>query len=116
MKALTEVQTILDEEGRPAFAVVPFLEYQALVAHSRRGKLQREVLIPHEVISLMVDGASAARAWREHLALTQATVAKRMKISQAALAQIEAATRPRKATREKLAAALRISVEQLTTV
>ncbi len=63
----------------------------------------------------MVEGASAARAWREHLGLTQAEVAERMGITQAALAQMEAATRPRKATRVKLATALGLDVEQLVT-
>lgn len=69
--------------------------------------------LPHEVVSLMVDGASAARAWREHLGLTQAEVAARMGISQAALARMEAARRPRKVTRAKLAAAMGLNVDQL---
>ena len=59
--------------------------------------MRAEALIPHEVISLMVEGASAARAWREHLGLTQ----------------MEAAGRPHKATRVKLATALGLDREQL---
>lgn len=113
MNAPIEVQTIRDAQGRAAFAVVPFAEYQALLVQARAAKLRTEVLIPHEVVSLMVDGASAARAWREHLGLTQVEVATRMGISQAALAQMETATRPRKATREKLAEALGVAAEQL---
>ena len=72
-------------------------------------------LIPNEVVNLMFDGdgMSIARAWREHLGLTQAELATRAGISQAGLAQMEAARNPRKATRIKLAAALGLDREQL---
>jgi ribosome-binding protein aMBF1 (putative translation factor) len=113
MSTRTEVQTIRDQNGTAVYAVVPFAEYQALVAQARTSGIRKQVRVPHEVVSLMVDGASAARAWREHLGLTQIQLASRMKISQAALAQMEKSLRPRKATRAKLAAALRIRVEQL---
>ena len=56
---------------------------------------------------------AAARAWREYLGLTQDEVATKMGITQSALAQIEASSKPRKATRQKLALALGINVEQL---
>ena len=69
--------------------------------------------IPHDVVSATVDGASPMRAWREYLGLTQTEVAARMGVSQAAYAQTEAAARPRKATVVRVAAALRLAVEQL---
>jgi transcriptional regulator with XRE-family HTH domain len=75
--------------------------------------MARRRTIPHEVVSLMVEGFSAARAWREYRGLTQAAVARRMRISQPALAQIEISGRPRKATRVRLAKALGIALEQL---
>ena len=54
------------------------------------------------------------RAWREQLGLTQAEVATRMGISQAAFAQIEApGARPRKSTLRRVAQALGIQLEQL---
>lgn len=113
MTTRTEVQTIRDQNGTAVYAVVPIADYKELVVQARTAGLRKQGTVPHEVVSLMVDGASAARAWREHLGLTQIQVASRMKISQAALAQMEKSVRPRKATRIKLAAALRISVEQL---
>jgi len=61
----------------------------------------------------MVDGFSPARAWREHRGLTQVQVARRMGISQPALAQMEAAAHPRRVTRVRLAKALGIAPEQL---
>jgi len=113
MNTRTEVQTIRDQNGTAVYAVVPIADYQALVARARTSGIRKQATVPHEVVSLMVGGASPARAWREHLGLTQIQVASRMKISQAALAQMEKSLRPRKATQVKLAAALRIRVEQL---
>jgi transcriptional regulator with XRE-family HTH domain len=70
-------------------------------------------LIPHEVVSRIVVGALPIRAWREHLNLTQDEVAKRMGISQPAFAQQETVSKPREATREKIAAAFGITANQL---
>ncbi|MGH8595735.1 MAG: helix-turn-helix domain-containing protein [Gammaproteobacteria bacterium] len=107
----TNFRTIPDALGKPAFVVVPIRDYATLVAKAR-GTTRRRT-IPHEVVRLMVDGFSAARAWREYRGLTQAAVARRLRITQPALAQIEASARPRKATREKLAKALGITVDRL---
>ena len=113
MNILTSLRTIPDASGAPAFVVVPIRAYAALLAKARGGARRRT--IPHEVVGLMVDGYSAARAWREHRGLTQAALARRMRITQPALAQIEASARPRKATRVRLAKALGITLEQLPT-
>lgn len=75
--------------------------------------LIKEPTIPHAVVGAVVDGATPARAWREHLGLTQEVVAKRMGISQSAYAQMEAAKRPRPATMERMAAAMEIFRSQL---
>jgi DNA-binding XRE family transcriptional regulator len=74
---------------------------------------QEEGLIPREVISATVEGASPIKAWREYLGLTQAEVAARLHISQSAYAQIENATRPRKSTLIRVGKALGIGMEQL---
>lgn len=105
---LAGVQTLKDASGKPLFVVLPVSEYLRL-------RQRHEPTLPNEVVTLIFEGAgmSAARAWREHLGLTQATVAERMGITQAALAQIEQARRPRKITRERLAQALGIVSEQL---
>lgn len=106
MNAPTEIQTIKDAEGNPAFVVVPYDLF--LREYARRNDL-----IPHEVVSATVDGASPVKAWREHLRLTQAEVAERLGISQSAFAQTEAAARPRKATLSRVAGALGLTLEQL---
>ncbi|WP_429461851.1 helix-turn-helix domain-containing protein [Paraburkholderia sp. JPY465] len=70
-------------------------------------------LIPNDVVSGTVDGASPVRAWSEQLGFTQANIAARLGISQPAFAQQENSDRLRKSTREKIAAALGISAKQL---
>lgn len=106
MNALIDIQTIKGSDGAPAFVVVPYAEFMRRFAHE-------DGLIPHEVLSATVDGASPMKAWREYLNLTQAEVATRMGVSQAAYAQTEAAMRPRNATVRRVAAALHLTVEQL---
>jgi transcriptional regulator with XRE-family HTH domain len=51
--------------------------------------------------------------WPAHLGLTQQAVCKRAGLLQPALARIESGSKPRKATLEKLAAAMGITAEQL---
>ena len=106
MSTLTDIQTIKGPDGEPAYVVVPYAEFMRRFAHAQS-------LIPHEVVSATVDGASPMRAWREYLGLTQADVAARLEVSQAAYAQTENAARPRKATIARVAAAMRLSAEQL---
>ncbi|CAH0147326.1 helix-turn-helix domain-containing protein [Pseudomonas mediterranea] len=105
MNVPTDIQIINDAEGNPEFVVIPYAQYVAQ-------KLEPE-LIPHEVASRIVDGATPIRAWREHLNLTQDDVARRLGISQPAFAQQESVAKPRRATREKIAAAFGIHADQL---
>ena len=71
-------------------------------------------LIPHDVVCrALSDDVSPARAWREHLGLTQAETAGRLGMSRSAYAQQEASAHLRKATREKIASALGITAAQL---
>ena len=51
--------------------------------------------------------------WREYLNLTQAELAEKMGISQAAYSQMEAAKKPRKETLKKIAKAMNIELAQL---
>ncbi|KRP41284.1 Helix-turn-helix domain-containing protein [Pseudomonas libanensis] len=101
----TAVQIIHNTEGKPAFVVIPYEHYV-----SRQNDPN---LIPHAVVSRLVDGATPIRAWREHLNLTQEEVARRLGISQPAFAQQEAVNKPRRTTREKIAKAFGINASQL---
>lgn len=107
MNVLTKsIQILRDAEDKPLFAVIPFAQYQALP--------YLEPGIPAVVVDLALDNDySAARAWREHLELTQDEVATRMGITQSAYAQLEAKKTIRKSSREKIAKALGIHESQL---
>jgi DNA-binding XRE family transcriptional regulator len=108
MNAHTEFQVIVGANGKPAFVVVPFADFKKMKANFTNGS------VPNEVVNLSFErGVSAMCAWREHLGLTQAEVANRMDISQAAYAQMERAKVPRKTTLEKVAGAMGLEVEQL---
>lgn len=108
MNALIDFQTIVDSSGAPAFVVVPYAEF---IKHFPGN----DGLIPHDVVGRnLVDGVPMVRAWREHLGLTQDEVAQRAGITQAALSQIESGKhKAQKATRQKLAAAMGLTLAQL---
>lgn len=107
MKPLTNYQTINDSKGRPAFVVIPYADFVHSQAYVPKDG------VPHAVVSKAIDGMSMLAAWREYLMLTQEEMAQRMGITQASYAQIEAAKRPRKATLERAAVAMGITLEQL---
>ena len=91
-----------------AFVVIPYADFIKLP------KTVAQATIPHTVVGRhIMDEISMLQAWREHLLLTQTEMAKRMAITQAGYAQIEAAKRPRKATLQKAADALGIDLAQL---
>lgn len=111
MSAPINVQTIF-ENGKPAFVVIPYREY--IKAFPVMPRIPEGDSVPHEVITLQYDNNwTIARAWREYLGMTQAEVAKKMRITQPALAQLETSKRPRKDSKARLAKALGISVGQL---
>ena len=105
MSGLTETQ-IIEHQGVPLFAVVPYREYLQLTGkHTIPHKIVRRVV--HEEISLI-------KAWREHLGLTQTQVASKMGIKQATVAKMENVnSKPHKATLEAFAEAMDLHVEQL---
>jgi hypothetical protein len=106
----TEVQ-IIRQGGRPAFVVVPYEDWQRLT-----GKPVEDALLPHEVVVLMSSkGMSPIAAWRTFRGYTQEDLGQRMGgLSQSHVAQLEASARPQKKTLANAAAALGISVEQLS--
>lgn len=108
MNAPIKFQTILGEDGKPLFVVVPYEIFQKMRSDATHG------MVPNAVVNRVFDaGLSPLAAWREHLRLTQSEVAARMGITQAAYAQIESGKRPRKATLQKAALALGLDLEQL---
>jgi len=108
MSALANYQTILGNDGKPAFVVIPFADFIKLPGAVTPGTISNAV-----VGRRVMDEVSMLQAWREYLMLTQTDMAERMGITQAGYAQIEAAKRPRKPTLQKAAEALGITLEKL---
>jgi DNA-binding XRE family transcriptional regulator len=107
MNTRTDIQIIHGRDGAPAFVVMPYADWLA-------SRDRDKSLVPNEVVNFVFDRDwTPMRAWREHLGLTQAEVAARAGVSQAAYAQMETAARPRQVTLKKIAAALGLTVEQL---
>ena len=108
MNARTEFQVIVGADGKPAFVVVPYARFRRMKGGFTRGT------VPNDVVNLSFErGVSPMAAWREYFGLTQAEIAARIGITQAAYAQMERVKRPRKATLEKVASSMGIEVEQL---
>lgn len=101
-------QTIKDATGAIQYVVVPYEDFLRLES-------QQQDWVPNEVVERVIMGKlTPIRAWREQLGLTEAEVAARLEISQAAFAQIEApGAKPRKSTLHRVAQALGIQLEQL---
>ncbi len=111
MSEHTEVQ-IIRQDGRPAFAVVPYEHWLEV-----SGQTEDEVLLPHEVVGYMLnDGLSLIASWRKYKGLSQAELGSRMGgLSQSAIAQIENPdSKPQRRTLEKVAKALGVDIEQLS--
>lgn len=108
MNGHTEVQ-IINQGGRPAFAVVPYSDWLKLTGQ------ESEALVPHAVVDLVfVKGLSPLAAWRKYKNISQADIAGAMGITQAAVAQIEKAdSKPQQKTIERYTAALGITEAQL---
>lgn len=100
------IQVINWPDGSPAFVVLPYADYLA----ARRRSCG---LIPHEVVSFTVGGATPLRAWREFLGFTQTQVAERLGVATSAYARQERRARLGKSSRERIAPALGITAAQL---
>ena len=112
MSEPTDPQVIM-LNGRPAFAVVPWGEYEKLIRF--RDNAGSDIWFPQSVVEAnAVREESLVKAWREYFGLTQKELAKRAGIQQPALARLEAGTsKPRASTLKKLAKAMDLSIAQL---
>ena len=103
---------IIKKDGKPAFAVIPWDEYNKLI-HNQVEKDDSDVWFPNDVVKANVRGDSLIKAWREYFGLTQTELAEKAGMKQSALARLEKSGSARTSTLKKLAEAMDISVEQL---
>lgn len=114
MSTHTDTQ-IIHQNGRPAFAVIPFDEYELIRPQLERERTLRHG-VPHAVAKrIMLEDIHPIRAWREHLGLEQAEVAERAGMQRSMLSRIEAGNggNTRKTTLERIATAMGITAAQL---
>lgn len=112
MNEHTDTQ-IITQNGKPAFAVIPWNEYQELIRNQIEPN-ESDIWFPNEVVKATVRGDSLIKAWREYFKFTQAELAEKAGMKQSALARLESSSAtPRKSTLAKLSDAMGISVEQL---
>ena len=109
---------IIEKDGRPEFAVIPYEDYRhflelledeadaRVVAEFHEAYTAgREFLVPDEIVHRELAGESSIKLWREHRGLTQQELATRAGISKPYLSQIE--TGKRQGTVETLSAIAR---------
>jgi len=125
---MTEQIQIIERDGKPAWAVLPYdfylrlaeeaemlediRDYDAIKAAIERGE---EELIPGEVVNALLDGENPVKVWREFRGLTQQQLAEAAGISTPYLSQIE--TNKRAGTTEVLATiakALKLTLDDIT--
>jgi len=114
---------IIKEAGKPAFAVLPYDEYEALldifeelsdirdykIAMSNEGED-----IPIQVVDQLLHGENSLKVWREYRKLTQQKVAQEVGISVPFLSQLETNKRqPSLKIYRKLANVLNVGLDNL---
>ena len=117
---------VLKHEGKPAFVVMPYDEYQAMMekledledsdairefrAALRRGE---EELIPAEVVDRLLT-ENTVKVWREYRGLSQKALSEQTGISEAMISQIESGKKQGSLkTITKIAQALNLSVDDI---
>jgi DNA-binding XRE family transcriptional regulator len=118
---------IIEKNGQPEWAVLPYEEYQRLVDEAEMLQDIRdydevkltlvngdEELIPSEVTYALLDGENPIRVWRGYRGLTQQQVAEAAGISKSYLSQLESGQRKGSAeVLARVAKALNVSLDDL---
>ena len=118
---------IIEKNGKPEWAVIPFSEYKKLQEAFEDAEdikdIEKnlkaiqdgaEIAIPGEVTFAILDGTNPIRAWREYKHIKMNELAKKVGISSAYLSQIENNKRnPTIDTLKNIAKELDIDIEML---
>lgn len=112
MSARTEHQIIM-QNGVPAFAVIPWNEYQKLI-RKQTEETEKDIWFPNDVVKATSRGDSLIKAWREHFGLSQAELAAKAEMPEPVLAELESnAVSPKKTDLAKLSKVMGIDKKQL---
>lgn len=120
---------IIERDGKPEWAILPYEEYLKLLEEAEmledirdydaaKAALEKgeDELIPAEVVFAIIDGENPIKVWRKHRGLTQQQLANAAGISKPYLSQIEVGKRT--GTTEILSAiakALGVSLDEVVT-
>ena len=84
MNVHTNNVQVIRQDGKPAFAVLPYDDYLQLI-----GQRIDEITIPHEVVGMVIEkNWNLVKSWRKYLGISQKALAKKAGISQPALSQM----------------------------
>lgn len=118
---------ILEANGKPAFAVLPYAEYKALrelaedaddaaalLRFAKRYAKGEVETVPLEIVDRLLAGASPLRVWREHRGMTAAQLAVAADVTPAHVSKLESGKgEPSIALLKKLAKVLAVRIEEL---
>ena len=122
---MNKPQVILDNTGQPAFAVIPWRDYERLTSedaeailsdeeHYDRATTSNDESFPIEVVDQLLAGQNPIRVYRNYRGLTQSELAAAAGINTVYLSQIETGKRTGSAkTLAALAKALQVAVDDL---
>jgi len=122
---MNKPQVILDNRGKPEYAVIPWGEYKRLASMDAEGAMTDEELydlskatggesFPATVVDRLLTGENPIRVYRDHRRLTQKQLAEAAGINPVYLSQIETGKRTGSArTLASIAGALDVEVADL---
>ena len=122
---MNKPQVILDNTGQPAFAVIPWRDYERLTSedaeailsdeeHYDRATASNDESFPIEVVDQLLAGQNPISVYRNYRGLTQSELAATANINAVYLSQIETGKRTGSAkTLAALAKALQVTVDDL---
>lgn len=115
---------IISKDGQPEYAVLPYADYQRLVALAEDMADVRAYdaalaaggeTIPHAVVTRLVGGENPLKVWREYRGLSQADLAEQVSLGQSTIAMLETGKRVEQVdTLKKIAEALAVDLDDLT--
>ena len=114
-------QVIVDDSGRPTFAVIPWSEYERLAAIQEDAedaaacdRAKEQEAFPAEVVDRMLAGEHPIGVFRSYRGMTQKQLAEAVGITPLYLSQIERGTRTGSvATLKAIANALHVELDDL---
>ncbi len=118
---------IIERDGKPEYAVVPFELYEQLLslaedakdiaaADAAMAEIDRgeDEIIPGDIAHRLLAGENPVRVWREHRNLTQEDLATAAGVGKSYVSQIEGGKKPGSVTvLKRMARALRVDLDDL---